>query len=944
MTCALLLLPFTCANAAHSSIGEPFGWAAFDPLLLPLLRSATAFQASSSDPTGGNDDKGHFIEMRANVATLLKVKGSGCIYRIWSANPMGELRVYIDDESKPKIKMPFRKLFAQRQLPYTQPLVGKEGGGGYCYVPLPFRRLALIEVINPSSLYYQITYHLAPGLEIAHEFQAQNKLRALERWMSTPGENNLLAKHSEVSVPPREERVLLELHSPATITHLALQVKPTTLRALHSARMRAFWDGETNPSIDVPIADLMCIPFGWARFKSAFVDTDGYWLMLRIPMPFSRSAKLTIVNDGDETVTVTCNAQVGALRMKAGSFGTLHAWFNCEKTKPGIPHMLLRSSGLGQFVGFSLAIVGDSLECYEGDLNIKVDDDTVPSIRGTGTEDEVNGGWYFISGEYATPFAGAPLLLSAKRRASLYRWMLTDCVPFRKRIEASIEHGPNNNCAGCIYRSVALWYQLEPHSILSSPPSLELRLPPPFKEPDVHEAEDAMPKPPKLIKRWIKVIDDSSLPAQLSNGKGIAIAAVSQASLTMPFTVAKEGVYDIMLRFFATTDLVVASSLNGCRASKLELKRGLNKVRLLRCKLNEGESNIKLTLRPQARRDTSTAIAVIDYLQIAQLERAKGATEAEELKAVEGGFEVEWQGSDDIAPYRISPIWEGEWRELIDLSGGGCISFDPSRHGRRLSLEFDAPIDSSYEFALGLLAHPRCGRFKASIDGRAIGGAFSGSATAEYAWHQVGLGASQPLRSGKHRITIESLDGKPLLIDYIVIQPAMAGYQAERMFIISSSRQTKIRKRFGAEPPWRGGAYLKFEAQSPDEHVKLLLPVYKSGIYSMSMTIACMPSGGIFEVSVDGSKVGKAIDSYARAEMQKDVTVGSVKLRRGLHEMMLRVIGKNEASGGYTIGWDELGLELLRASLEVEHKLIALLVCALILAGIFLTTRRLKSR
>lgn len=946
MTLVLMLSLIACAGAGQTAPtnGEPFGWAALEPKLLPLLRNTKAFQASSSDPTGGNDDKGHFVKVTASTATLLDVKGRGCIYRIWSANPMGELRIYIDGESEPTIQMPFRRLFDRRQMPFVEPLVGREGGGGYCYMPFPFNRSARIDVVNPSSLYYQIIYHLSASNAATSQLEPSEGFNALRRWMSMP-HGNKPTKQSELTIPPKTEKTLLKFVGPAMLVCLSLQVHPTTLKAMHSIRLRAFWDGEVSPSIDVPIADLMCIPFGWVRFKSAFVDTDGDWLTLRIPMPFSRSAKLTAMNDGNEAITVRCNAWIEPLSMRAKSFGTLHAWFNCEKTKLGMPHMLLRINGFGQLVGFSLTVDGKSLDCYEGDLSIKVDDDVIASIRGTGTEDEVNGGWYFINGEYATPFAGAPLLLSAKRRASLYRWMVADCIPFRRHIEASIEHGPSNNCPECTYRSVAIWYQLEPHSSLPSPPPLEMRLPVPFNEPEAIEAEEAMPKPIAPNNRCkISLIDDDNLPVQLSGGRGIAIMGSSPTSLTLPITVEKQSFYEIALRCFAATDVVVASSVNDYKVAVLKLRKGLRKGRLLRCKLDKGKADVKLTLQSQDKSDISI---VIDYLQLVPLERARGATEAEELKVVEGACDVKWQGSSAIAPYKISPIWEGEWREQVDLSGGGYVSFEPARHGRRLSFEFDVTADGSYEFALGLLTNTMCGQFRAFVDGRPLGRAFSGRTKAEYAWHQIGLGVSQPLRSGKHRLTIESLDGKPLFIDYIVIQPAIAGYQAERMFIISSSRQTKIRKRFGAEPPWRGGAYLKLEAKSTGEHAKLLLPVFKSGIYNMSATIACMPSGGKFEVLVDGVKVGKPVDSYSEAEAQREVELGSVKLRRGSHEVMLHVIGKNTASGGYTIGCDEFELELVKALLELEQTAIALLACLialLIFTGILLKRRHRRLR
>ncbi|MFA4016709.1 MAG: hypothetical protein RUDDFDWM_001820 [Candidatus Fervidibacterota bacterium] len=925
----------------HGLNYEPVGWEAFDILTAPILRRAKAFQASSSDPTGGNDDKGHFISLRSNVATLLDVKGSGCIYRIWSANPMGEIRIYIDYEHQPMLKMPFVDFFKQRRMPFVSQLVGKEGGGGYCYVPITFKKLARIEVENPSSLYYQITYHIIPSA-VHHEQQTMQCKRALERltkWMQMPTQAKPPDITSSVIIPPKVEKRLFELRGEGMLTCIALRINPTKLKVLHSLRLRAYWDGETNPSIDVPIAYMMCIPFGWVQFNSLFVDVRWEQLVFRLPMPFSRSAILSVVNDGSEQAKVECNAWRSNLPLDERKLGRLHAWLNCSLTKQGIPHTILRTNGRGHLVGIILVIVGKSLECYEGDLNIKVDGET--TIRGTGTEDEFNSGWYFISGSYATPFAGTPILLGAKTRSALYRWMLTDCIPFSKTIEASIEHGPNNNCPGCLYRSVAFWYQTEPHAKLPSPPPLEELIPPPFSEPDAQEAEDLQVSVKQGNAHTLKVVEDDSLPTQLSNGKGVRI--IINGTRKMQFAtmlkVPRNDTYDVFVRYFATDDLCVEVSVDEVHKT-LKLMRGVHTVNLLRRWLEEGELKLNLCLWSDNGKEAN---AVIDYFTLTPLERAKGALEAEELKVVEGNAKVIFQG-EKCSPYRLSSLWEGEWRETVDLSGGRCILFEPKKPMERLSLEFDANIDGSYEVALGLLAKKHCGKARVFVDGQAVGGTINGYSDEELAWHQIGLGVTKPLKAGKRRLTIESVDGKPLFIDYIVLQPTLAGYQAERMFILSSSRQPKIRKRFGAEPPWRGGAYLKLDAKRAGESMTFLLPSFKSGVYSISMTIAGMPSGGMFEVLVDGKRVGEVVDSYSQTEKMMEVDIGYAKLRRGLHALTLRTVGKNPASGGYTVGCDEIKLQLQKTTFELTHFVGALMLLLALATLVVVILRKQRSR
>ena len=44
-------------------------------------------------------------------------------------------------------------------------------------------------------------------------------------------------------------------------------------------------------------------------------------------------------------------------------------------------------------------------------------------------------------------------------RWCLYRWHLSDPIPFRKSFRFSLEHGPTNNFTMVPYQSVAYWYE-----------------------------------------------------------------------------------------------------------------------------------------------------------------------------------------------------------------------------------------------------------------------------------------------------------------------------------------------------------------------------------------------------------------------------------------------------------------------------------------------------
>ncbi len=77
----------------------------------------------------------------------------------------------------------------------------------------------------------------------------------------------------------------------------------------------------------------------------------------------------------------------------------------------------------------------------EGDDLFYVDDDPVPVIMGTGTEDYANDAWSFRVGE--GPYTGVTVADGTETgaRMTAYRWHLNDPIPFRTSLRAAIEHG-----------------------------------------------------------------------------------------------------------------------------------------------------------------------------------------------------------------------------------------------------------------------------------------------------------------------------------------------------------------------------------------------------------------------------------------------------------------------------------------------------------------------
>jgi hypothetical protein len=116
------------------------------------------------------------------------------------------------------------------------------------------------------------------------------------------------------------------------------------------------------------------------------------------------------------------------------------------------------------------------LGMLEGWESIRVDGEAEASMTGTGTEDYFNSGYYFSHGRFSAPQWGCSLLDRLTARCAAYRFHIADPIPYRQSIVVDMDHGYANRVA-TDYRSVAYWYQTEPHAPFPELPPIAQRLP-----------------------------------------------------------------------------------------------------------------------------------------------------------------------------------------------------------------------------------------------------------------------------------------------------------------------------------------------------------------------------------------------------------------------------------------------------------------------------------
>lgn len=269
------------------------------------------------------------------------------------------------------------------------------------------------------------------------------------------------------TLAPGQTLTLVDHKGAGVLRRWWLTIAPRNIVEIHrSLIIRCYWDGEQTPSVEVPVSDFFGMGYGkWKDFISAPLNmTSGgyncYW-----PMPFHRSARITVENRGKLPVSnFYYNIDIRTYNKLPREALYFHAQYRQVRTQQGKPVTLLETSGRGHYVGTLLSMQplrGNSLGYLEGDERIFIDGETVPSIIGTGTEDYFSSGWYYDTGEYGAPYHGVTVK-DDSGRINTYRWHIEDPIPFTKSFRFDIEHGGTNDAPNVEYTSVAYWYQTHP--------------------------------------------------------------------------------------------------------------------------------------------------------------------------------------------------------------------------------------------------------------------------------------------------------------------------------------------------------------------------------------------------------------------------------------------------------------------------------------------------
>ena len=846
---------------------------------------------------GANGDCGQYLRKEPDgEAVMAEMEGPGCIVRIWSANPQGKIRFYLDGAPKPTYEFVFAELF-QNKVPPFKPLVcGMDGAGANVYLPIPYAKSCKVTADKAHNQYYHIGYKTFPKeakvatfrLPLSAEESALlDKVVAAWNACGTdpqaPREAKSVAR--SVDLPAGQPTVLAELEGPAAIVCFKAKLTGEERYALRRVLLRMTWDGEERPSVEAPLGDF----FGTGFFANPYrslplgMGPEGGYCFWR--MPFRKSARIEVVNQGTKPAKLDFEilTRPGELSPNTAYF---HAKWRREDPCRVFEYPFLACEGApGHYVGVMLNVDNPDQGWWgEGDERVYVDGEKFPSTFGTGSEDYFGDAWGFR--HFIRPFHGNTLGQGPgfSNKWSVYRWHISDEIPFTRSFRMTIEnYGQDKD-----YSSVAYWYQLHPQKDFFESVPVERRIPRKRTLAGVVEGES-------LKIEGAAVIDDEGRLDEFSGGKALLLKGKAEQSFDLPVAVPADDVYTVILysakgEAIAPFELLSGEATVGKGANAFERSA---EFRVGKVRLAKGEARLTLKF-------TGDGSLALDAFRLEPSRKEGGAIEAE-------GLRVLATIGPKAAPEDIRLPWSGDSQLL----------FPATEEGQSVSVAL--PVQAGrFLLAARFTQGPDYGQVQAFHGDQPLGEPVDCYAARPAIAPQVTLGKvdfapdSFELKFqavGKN----EKSTGYRVGIDYlrllrIVVENAI---EAERLPIVASEGGGAGPQGLGGfgGSQWSGDTQLFFTPPAKGAYVTLEVSVAQAGRYDLDVYYTKAVDYGIVQLSLDGKAIGQPFDGFNNGVVPSGkIAYGTVELAAGKHQLKFELIGKNPAATGFYAGIDCLTL------------------------------------
>lgn len=893
----------------------------------------SSWDRNGTNVWGANGDAGHYLRIEPNgEAVMMDLDGPGVIYRIWSANPVGKIRVYLDGAQTPTCEWGFPDLFDGRLQPFIKPLVYRRDSpqsASDAYLPIPFAKHIKITADKAHGQYYHFNYVQFPQKRPVASFHLpltpkdQAALAAVaDVWLNPgrdpkprlAGQTTLTRK---ITVAPGGKVSLCEVAGPGVIRAVRARVDSGQRYAWRKLVLEGRWDGAVWPQVLTPLGPFFGFDFETADYGSVVAGCRNGQAYQFFPMPFGKSAELLLRNFLEVPATVDVEIEWAPLVRFPEDGVYFFARWRHEPDARTFDYPFVETAGRGHFVGVSMPIEHPLAGWWgEGDEKVWCDEDGYPPYVGTGSEDYFGDAWgiRYLSG----PSFGAS---SAKGfRTCNYRWHFTDLIPFEKRMRMTIEnygpngHGPRGQYG---YTSTAFWYQAE-----CTPPFAELKGvsyvggDSPAGRPTKKEYEgDIFPEitSEKLRTYGVgatfaqqaeillasvvaegkaKLVSDARRSYEFDRELAVDFGRVNKDQKLGAVTLATEGrgVYFVRVYTAPEADVAELSLEHDGKVLPVEGRPKPGVLQLGGLLLPEGSHEMTLVA-------SSAGRAIADCFQLEPATRAAGALEAEELRLVK-------TTGDASRPVASEP--------LSSVSAGRLLQFRPVKAGQGLVLDLGERPVLPYVLAMRPFLGPSGAVIQAFVSGRPIGPHFDlYSPERRLASITLPLGT---VPAGAREVEIKVVDqneksgGFEVDMDYFRWDPEILGPgTAEGVWArVAGTRGCEYRAQ-DLGPSYSGGHQFWVQPSSEGAWVDIALELPQPGTYEVSVRYTKSWDYARIQAFLDGKQIGPIADTYSETVVQEQpISLGKFALVAGRHVLRFQAVGKSEKSQGYLMGIDHV--------------------------------------
>ena len=531
--------------------------------------------------------------------------GPGAIVRIWSANPKGTLRIYLDHDPEPRLEAPLRELLGGEVAGVPVPIAGERSRGWNCYLPIPYATHCKV-TCDEGDFYYHVGYRTYPPGTKVQSFTAADLeqysqavarvasvLEEVRRWGEVPPAWLAVLREAERRAALKES-----FGADAQLEGLARTLAPDeTAEASHvgpgavvALRCRAVDEGDADAdllrqlllivtfdgeeTVRVPLGDFFGAGPGVNAYGSLPLGvTPAGVLWSRWVMPYRDAVRFRVQNLSDQPVILELDVITVPHEWTDRSMYFHAQWRVADNvpTRPFRDWNYVDIVGRGVFVGAAFAITNPVRIWWgEGDEKIYVDGEPFPSYFGTGTEDYYGYAWCwpepFTHAYHNQPRCDGP---GNYGQTAVNRWHILDCIPFTRQFRFDMElwHWTDDIDLPQI-SAVTYWYA-EPGAVShrESITRAQLHVPHlpeyvPYRVAGALEGESFTPETPCAGHASPQHIVDCSGESHLWWRGG-----APGDWLTMHFPVAEAGRYRVWYRGVVASDYGIAQlAINGQRA------------------------------------------------------------------------------------------------------------------------------------------------------------------------------------------------------------------------------------------------------------------------------------------------------------------------------------------------------------------------------------------